>query len=65
MAKGDSGQGAVLLARHGRLVVATHQSWSYTALWTSTFDEIFTYGIKATRQTHFSHLGMTAGNDGG
>jgi hypothetical protein len=34
-------------------------------LWTSVFDEIFTYGIEATWQTYFSHLGMTVGNNGG
>jgi hypothetical protein len=29
------------------------------------FNEIFTNDIDATRRTHFAHLGMTAGDDGG
>jgi hypothetical protein len=35
------------------------------ALRASIFDEIFTYDIEAMWQNYFSHLGMTAGNDGG
>jgi hypothetical protein len=32
-------------------------------LWSSAFDDIFTYDIEAW-QTYFAHLGMTAGNNG-
>jgi hypothetical protein len=49
----------------GQSAVAVHWSWPYMVLQTSVFDEVFTYGIDATWQTSFAHLGRTAGNYGG
>jgi hypothetical protein len=47
-----------------RPAVAAHRSWPYTTLWTSVFDEVFTYGIGATWKNYFAHLGRTSGNNG-
>jgi hypothetical protein len=45
--------------------VVSHRSWAYTALWTSVFDEDFTYGMSATWRTYFAHFARTTGNNDG
>jgi hypothetical protein len=64
-ARSDFGGGRCSGRWRNRPVVAAHQSWPYTVLRTSVFDEVFTHGIGVTWRTYFAHLGRTAGNNGG
>jgi hypothetical protein len=47
------------------ILVIYFRSCSHTALHTSVFNEVPTYGIMATCQTYLAHLGVTAAGDGG
>jgi hypothetical protein len=58
-------RGQCFRQQRGWLVVVVHRSWPYMAFQALAFNEIFTNDIDATRRTHFAHLGMTAGDDGG
>jgi hypothetical protein len=49
---------------HGWPTVVAHQSWSYTALRTSVFDEVLTYGTATTREDRLAYL-RRAADDGG
>jgi hypothetical protein len=64
-ARDDSGRGGgAPVGGAAGPAVAAHRSWAYMALWTSVFDEDFTYGMGATSRSYFAHLGRTAGNNG-
>jgi hypothetical protein len=49
----------------GRPTAAAHQSKLLPALRSTKHDMVFTYGIRATRGTHFAHLGTAVEGDGG
>jgi hypothetical protein len=51
--------------RRARPTVVAHRSRPLPVLRSTKHDEVFIYGIEATRGTRLAHLGLMAGDDGG
>jgi hypothetical protein len=56
--------GVARLRRRAWPKVVAHQSRSLPTLRSTKHDEVFTYGIGATRGSRLAHLGLTAGDGG-